>query len=337
MRQYLNMKRWRLPAVAVFTAITSLAVFATASEAFAQGQPGEITGYTQQSIKNLTLQGTLAEARNGGDQVDVWRGFDNQVWVSFDHGSPYTITSTTKTFASPAVAPFGTNEFIIFHTGSDGNIYFTEIADTVQNPNFWVQVPGQTTPNTMSVSVAPMGQDSFEEFLVYRGASDDTRVFGTWINLQNQWSTPVNIGGGRALSGPSITFNNATQSLNVVAQGLDNQVWMTFQQLGSPTWPNWRPEAGQTSQSPSVAACANGNLLMSWVDSDQRPNYQATDANGNQLADSTIDLASASNSSPTNWRTDFPVQLVSSGNTVWSLFTGQNGGASYWKPVFNCS
>ncbi len=55
MRQYLNLKRWRLPAIAVLMAVTALAVVATPSEAFAQ-QPGESSQYTPENVGGNALR-----------------------------------------------------------------------------------------------------------------------------------------------------------------------------------------------------------------------------------------------------------------------------------------
>ena len=109
-------KRWGSPAVAVLAVV---AVFATASEAFAQ--PSESGRYTNEFVASagpLKTQGTLAEARNGGNQLDVWRANTQSpapVWLSINHGAPFTI-GNTATLASPAVTPFGTNNFMVFHT-----------------------------------------------------------------------------------------------------------------------------------------------------------------------------------------------------------------------------
>jgi hypothetical protein len=72
MRQYLNLKRWRLPAIA---AITALAVVATPSEAFAQ-QPGESSHYTPENVGGDALRtpNSYSEARNGGHLLAVWQG-----------------------------------------------------------------------------------------------------------------------------------------------------------------------------------------------------------------------------------------------------------------------
>ena len=107
MRQY--SKQWRLSAIMVLTVV---AILALTSKMFGQGQPGESGKYNNESVAcagHLRTNGTLVEARNGGNQLDVWRADDRAdfaapVWLSLNHGCPFTI-GNTATFASPAVAP----------------------------------------------------------------------------------------------------------------------------------------------------------------------------------------------------------------------------------------
>src|SRR5260370_21582577 len=117
MSEYL--KGWRLPARGV----------ATASQAVAQGQPGEFNFYTVKQVHtagDLKTEGTLAEARNNGNLLSAWKANDetDQVWLSYNNGSPFTISPTTRTFVSPAVVAIGTSNFLVFHTGIDGQIYY---------------------------------------------------------------------------------------------------------------------------------------------------------------------------------------------------------------------
>jgi hypothetical protein len=76
MPQYLNLKRRRLSATAVLTAITALAVVATSSKA---QQPGESSKYTAENVGGnaLKLRGSYSEARNGGHLLAVLRGATN--------------------------------------------------------------------------------------------------------------------------------------------------------------------------------------------------------------------------------------------------------------------
>jgi hypothetical protein len=87
--------------------LTALAAVATATQSFAQ-MPGEVSHLNAENVNGaLFLQGTYSEARNGGGLLSVWRGAtDNQVWMSLNNGTPFTIGGTV-TFQSPTVAPLG--------------------------------------------------------------------------------------------------------------------------------------------------------------------------------------------------------------------------------------
>ena len=171
MSQYL--KQWRL---SILAALIGLAT-ATPSQSFAQGQPGESSSYANEKVSqagDLRSNGTLAEARNGGNQLDVWKSntkttdSTGQIWMSSNHGVPFQV-GNTQTQASPAAAPFGDNGFFVVHTGIDGRIYWTVVAGNGQNTGQWFAIPNQTTPSTMSVSVANLGEGSPDEFVVFRG------------------------------------------------------------------------------------------------------------------------------------------------------------------------
>jgi len=311
LRQYLNK-------LSVVVILTALAVVASTSQAIAQQQPGEDDVYENQERAAVTgfvaSAGTLAEARNGGNLLDVWRANDstNQVWLSWNNGSPFTIASTTQTFVSPAVVAIGNSGFMVFHTGTDGNIYRSLVTgNRVFTP--WVSVPGNTT--NMTVSVAQMGAGSPNIYMVYRGSGGDTQVWGTWMNSSFEWSSPINIAGGLANASPAICLNNTGSSLWVVVVGTDNQIWTTSQFLGAPSWPFFTPRgvfAGGLP--PSCAATAAGTEVMAYVDGNGNPNYASFDNAGNMVTGWTRDRS--------GYRTQRSVNLSSSGNTVWSLLTG---------------
>jgi hypothetical protein len=350
MQKQFSLKHWRTSAIVVLVA---LAVTASASQAFAQGQPGESNFYTLKQVAdwgNLHASGTLAEARNGGNLLSAWRAYDsaNQVWLSFNNGSPFTI-GTAETFESPAVVPFGPSNFLVFHTGVDGHIYYAAVSGTNQTTS-WIEIPGQTT--NMSVSVAPIGQGSALEYLVYRGAGNDTHIYGTWMNAQLQWSSPINLGGGAGVTAPAICLNNTGSSLWVETIGLDNQLWTTSQPLGAANWRSWRPEGvftgpnsvngGGAISAPSCAATANGNVVIDYVDTNGHPHYAVFNNGGGLVTEWTTDIVSVDK----GWQTVKSVRLTSAGDTVWSLFTGEhpgcggtincngNDGQIWWKTVY---
>jgi hypothetical protein len=297
---------------------------------------------------DLKTVGTLAEARNNGNLLSAWKANDssNQVWLSYNNGSPFTISPTTKTFVSPAVVAVGPTNFLVFHTGIDGQIWYAAVAGT-NHATGWIPVPGQTS--NMSVSVAQIGGNSRNVYMVYRGSGNDKRVFGTWMNEQQEWSSPIILGGGLAVTASAICLNNTGSSLWVATIGLDNQLWTTSQPLGAASWPNWTPRGVFTGRdpdhdhpilAPSCAATNNGNVALAYVDKGSHPNYAVFNNGGGLVSQWSEDLVSLFH----GWQTDNAVQLTSAGNTVWSLFTGigeicSGGGECndndvYWKQVY---
>src|SRR5258708_27184860 len=137
-RQFYNMSL-KL-STAVF--LTALAAVATATQSFAQ-LPGGGQTPQQESVGGnpLRLRNTYSEARNAGHLLSVWRGADNsQVWMSLDNGNPFTIGGTV-TFQSPTVAAFGNDSFMVFHTGDNGDIWYTQVFGDGHNSGTWTAVP----------------------------------------------------------------------------------------------------------------------------------------------------------------------------------------------------
>jgi hypothetical protein len=46
--------------------------------------------------------------------------------MSLDNRKPFTIGGTV-TFQSPTVAPIGSDSFMVFHTGDNGDIWYTPV------------------------------------------------------------------------------------------------------------------------------------------------------------------------------------------------------------------
>lgn len=273
---YWNM---RLLVVVFFAALAALA---PAEQAFAQiiiGQPeGSETTGENVGGNGLTLQDAYSEARNGvGTLLSVWRGAtNNQVWMSLANGKPFTIGGTV-TYVAPTVVAFGSDSFMVFHTGDSGDIFYTQVFGDGTNSGSWNAVPGNFT--NMTVSVAQMGKNSNQLYMVYRGLGNDLRVWGLWYNGQNNtWSAPENINGGMANNAPGVSMNYNTNTLFVTAQGTDNSVWMTHQTVGASSWTNWVSLAESTQQTPYSAACANGNMVVSVVDPNGYPGFAKFDS-----------------------------------------------------------
>jgi hypothetical protein len=331
MQKQLTLKHWRTPAILVLAA---LAVIASASQAFAQGQPNESDSYNPETFegnKVLVSSFGLGEARDlNGNLLDAWVAHDSSqvVWMSYNHGVPFQV-ATTKTNAAVAVAPWGTSSFIVLQTGTDSKIYYTFVNGTNSSSGTWFPIPGQTTPTNMAVSAAQIGTGSQYVFVTYRGSGNDTRVFGTFINPQGEWSTPTNFAGGLSPTAPAVCLNNAADTLWATAIGTDNQVWITHQTLGSASWNNWAGTGQFTGQfpgnssfpGPSCAALSNGNVVVDYAAPVASNNpvfvtHFATYNNDGELVHGwTKDI--------TSFQTLNTVNLVSSGDTVWALLEDQ--------------
>jgi hypothetical protein len=323
--------RQSLNKLSVVVCLTALAVVATATPSFAQfmvGEQGQGGAYTAENVNGpLQLQGLYSEARNAGNLLSVWRGAtNNQVWMSLNNGTPFTIGGTV-TFVSPTVAPFGSDSFMVFHTGDNGNIWYTQVFGDGHNNGTWTAVPGNFT--NLPVSVAQMGPNSNQLYLVYRGLGNDLRVWGTWYNGQtNTWAGADNISGGLANSAPAVSMNNATNQLIVTAQGTDNQLWITHQALGASSWNGWVPPHVGTTNTPHSAACANGNMVVSVLDGNGNPSFAKFDGFGDQESGWFLDSAF-----PINFESG--IQLTANGNSVYAL--ANLDGRGLWRLIYNCN
>lgn len=167
-------KRWRLALMAALAAIAVSVTFAGPAFAAEQGESGT---WNQEYVgsQQLEVRGTAAEARNGGELVQVWREeTNNAVWLSIDNGNPFTL-GTTATYVSPTIVPWGTNQFMVIHTGTDDNIYYTTLwINSDGSPgwnNSWNQVPNQTTD--VAVSATQMGPGSSNVMMMYQGSTNN--------------------------------------------------------------------------------------------------------------------------------------------------------------------
>jgi len=353
MRNSLSLKHWRM-------AIAVLAVFAAvapARSAFGQFSP-DTDSFKQKQIAGsgtIQLQGSMAEGRNNGHILDVWRANDstNAVWLSYDNGKAFQIGKTT-TMATPAVSAWGNNgAFIAFHTGTDGRINYTFVygGGSTQNSGTWMQIPAQITPPKMGVSAAPIGEGSEEIIVAYRASGgNDQRTWATWMDNDGAWSTAHNFGGGDAVATPAICLDNVASSLWAIAIGTDNQVWTTHQKLGASSWPYWTPqgifvsapEDGSAIQPGSGAAADNGNVVLAASTGQDASLYKVVNSSGGTVHDWVVtDAFSTLNA----------VDLVSAGPTVFALLTeiedrgannasfkdvgGPLSGFVYWTQIYD--
>jgi hypothetical protein len=254
---------------------------------------------------------------------------NNIVWMSFDNEQPFQFYnpdgSSTATYVSPTVVPYGSNNFMVFHTGTDGNIYYTVVyPNGTSTPGWsgsWTAVPYQSTNN--AVSVTQLGPGSYGLYMVYRSSTDD-RVWGTYWS--GTWGDVENIGGGESPAAPSVAWNNLAGTLNVVVRGEDDQVWMTTGWIND--WSSWSPQGGYTYTSPTVAVNSQtGDMLVSNVDENSYiPNYRAYSSTGYPLGGWSQDS--------TNWQTVNAVALSYVAGALYAILTGLNGYV-YYKEAYN--
>jgi hypothetical protein len=318
-------KRWGLALGAMLAAFAVLVAFARPAYA---AEPGESGSWNEEYVgaQPLSARGHISEARNSQGLLQVWRGETNNiVWLSLNNGNPFQLRNpdgtSTATYVSPAVIPYGANEWMVFHTGTDNNIYYTIVAANSTWSGQWTAIPYQSTRN--AVSATQLGTGSNGVYLVYRSSIDD-RIWGTYWN-GGSWENAENIGGGTSPSAPSAAWNSESGTINVVARGEDNQVWMTS---GFPsTWASWSAQGGYTYTQPMIAADAQtGHMLVSYVDENSyRPYYRAYDAYRNPMGYWSQDI--------TGYQTVYAVTLSVVGAAIYAILTGLNG-AIYYKQAY---
>jgi len=325
---HFSWKRWRLVLVAMLAAFAVSVAFAGEANA---AEPGESGSWNEEYVGTdpLSARGAVSEARNDAELLQVWRGATNNiVWLSYDNGNPFQLTNpdgtSTATYYSPTVVPYGQNSFMVFHTGTDGNIYYTTVDPESGTWNgSWLAVPSQST--NMAVSVTQLGAGSTQLYMVYHSSNDD-RVWGTLFDGYG-WQGAQNIGEGSSPSAPSVTYQPFT-GLTVAVRGEDNQVWMSGS--GSPynQWSPWAPQGGYTYTSPTVVANGQtGTVLVSYVDENTyRPSYRVYGVNGNPVGGWSQDI--------TGWQTIYSVGLSVVGAAIYVLLTGQNG-IVYYKQAYS--
>jgi hypothetical protein len=321
--------RWRLMLVAALAAGAMSVAFA--GQALAS-EPGEWNYWTPENVGGQELQTpvNVGEARNGGYLLDVWRGADNShVWMSVNNGSPFTL-GDTATNAAPAVVPYGTNEFMVIHTGTDGNIYWT-IVEPAGGTWWgeWYQVPYQSTDAAMAVSATQMGAGSQLVYMVYHSSTDD-HLWGTLFNGGSGgsgWQPAQDLGGGQSVWAPSVVYNPTSQLLFAAVRGEDNAVYLSSSAWSGADWSPWTQVAppGSTEDTPHLAVMSDGLMLADFLDTSNNIWYRAFDPYGNPGAGWSADT--------TGWQSVWAATLVAVGYAVVAILTGEDG-VAYWKQVY---
>ncbi|XVV16028.1 hypothetical protein ACQP2X_17240 [Actinoplanes sp. CA-131856] len=240
-------------AVLAFTATPALAV-----------QPGEDATWAPEIENDTALRAgdTISEARdlNNGNLMQVWRGYGNSnIYIAINHSVPLQLPSTT-TYAAPRVV--WTNDgFFVFHTGTDGYIYYRRIpvpanADNVSGN--WTRVPNNArTENTLSPSVTRLNGNQM--YLTW-GDAVGLQQWGMFFG--GAWAAPQQLPYAQSYTANSVTFNPSWNQLVSIHRGTDGQIYWQRQTYGTGQWTNPArlgtlntPAAG----TPAVALTDNGS------------------------------------------------------------------------------
>jgi len=297
----------------------------------AAGPPNESSLWTAEMTADGMIQTPNAPAEaysaDNSNLMQVWRGDDNHIYLSLNHGPDLQIgTDTvgiTNTLAAPRIVPYGPDDWAVFHTGIDGQIYWmpldlatvqaaVTLGDTSILP-FWQALPDTTTVPNLSPDVATAGPASQSMLVTYR-SSTNNQLYSQWYGgLGNGWTLPQAVPDAFSASTPAVVWNQAFQLFIVFFRGTDNGLYVVYQPLGGP-WSDVFEinNIVNINSGPSVMALSNGDMQIA-----------ARDLTGNlyyweyYTADDTF-VGPTQDSTDVN--IDTPPQLVGTqGNAIWTL------------------
>ncbi|MET9880828.1 hypothetical protein ABZZ36_40445 [Actinacidiphila glaucinigra] len=265
-------KMARLTGVAL---IPALAIAIGAGTSAYAAQPGEESGWHQQFAGGSAVAHRgMDEARDAqGNIVQVWRGAtNNNVYISMNNSTPWAWTTNNGTALAQTYAPpqvvWTDYGFRIYHTGTDGHIYYAGIGQDAYGHitalGNWLQVPNNVvTPNDRPPAVAALpGGESV--YLAYRG-SNSAQIYGVYFNGQGDnrypggWHTPVALGSATSNWAPALDFNGSWNRLVMAWTGEDHHIYASSQIYGSSNWgPPVQIGSLQSNESPTMALTDNG-------------------------------------------------------------------------------
>ncbi|MEU1374948.1 hypothetical protein ABZ442_14915 [Streptomyces triculaminicus] len=232
----------RILAVAMTTAFAVLLFSNSPASAL---EPGESTRWANEIEGNTPVQanGIMGEARAAnGDLFQVWHGADNgNMYLSLNHSQPLTLPG--QTHASPQIVFVGGQaQFLLFHTGSNGFVYYTTLSVAVGDNGHryarfdnWRQVPnGARTLEGLSVAVTVTPNNG--AYLAFRGYNSN-EIWGMYYNSQNgHWDLPTRTFGATSDSAPALAYSTNNNHILLAYRGTDNQVNVIRLPYGSGNW-----------------------------------------------------------------------------------------------------
>jgi hypothetical protein len=323
--------------------LTALAVCIPAGAALAVGPPNESTLWAPEKTYNGIIQtpDAPAQAYNGNNLMEVWRGFNNHIYFSLNHGPDIEFgTNTvgiTNTLAGPRVVAYGPDSWAVFHTGVDGHIYWMildlgvvqtaiNMAQTSIVPS-WQALPGTTTVPTLSPDVTATGPGSYTMLVTYR-SSTNTQLYSQWYSsYPNWWLPPQAIPNATSNSTPAIVWNAALNAFILFFRGTNDGLYYAAQIYGLP-WstiagfgPSSTPNGG-VAGGPSVMALSNGDMQIAVRDASNNIYYLEYYAASRTFSAFTQDRAEVTSSTA-------PQLVGTEGNAIWAL--ASIAGYAFWK------
>lgn len=270
--------------------VTALAFVVAGAVPALAAEPGESAAWTNESIGGgqVNSPDTYSEARSPSTSalVQIYRGDDDRVWVAVNNGPAFAAgggTNTTVTHVAPRVV-YLDGWFYAFQTGTDNRIYWSRAFDGIVGSNTpsvslaynwsgWTAISGNpATQQSVSVAAVP-GQGLLMTWL----GVNQTAMYSAWLQSGSDVFNPTQSIPHNSNSAPVVTYSDQDNEFYLVYRGLlDNQVYMTEQILGQSTWLDNTALTGLTTPtSPTIAADANGNLLVAAIDMNDNIWFQA--------------------------------------------------------------
>jgi hypothetical protein len=321
-------KRWRLGIIAAVLGSVML-VFATGGASYAEqgGQIGETTNWNPDNIdygdQELQTAGTVSEARNAGNLMQIWRSNDSSgnMWVDVNDGRAISLPGSTP--YNPVIVPYGGSGFAIFHRGTDGQIYMATISNLGIDSFTWTTWRGTGLFSAYGPSVTQLGDASTQLYMVFTSNFNQS-VLGSFYNGSN-WSV-LDPMGGVTFSAPSITFDPQNHRIWAAHVGTDSHVYIQWQALGSSFWNGWYQVGGTVVGPVGFAATTTGNMQLAARDPDGFLWFQEIDSGGSAHG-WTQDL--------NHWRSRWPIFLSQAGAVLYALLSGYNdNNRVYYKQSF---
>jgi hypothetical protein len=303
------------------------------------GQWGEDTQWTREELENNQIIGTsdtVSDVWNTVETVNIqaWRDpFDNIAFAINGH----VVFTPGRTYAPVVAVQYG-GGFALFHTGTNGRIYwmhphdiYDDQQDYLRNLNNWTgwepldgDYVGMTVPGE-AVSVARLhGPDQL--FLVYRGIGADNAIYGNYISQGG--TSPRQRLNGNSYSAPAITFNRRTSQLAVAIRGVtDDRIYLSRQTYGTSNWVGWVQVPGiQTDESPAFTSDESGNQILAVRGYDRRLSFNTWDYRYSRWSGWTGEV--------NNWQTNVYPSLSAVAGAVFVILTGLDN-IVYYKQAYN--